>query len=184
VDELYYDQHLPKLLYAPSPTCCQHAQVYTGVPITPVLPLRDCLEHLEKRAAETGFRLRKPSGDQVLRQQLQLWGIKQRIPFLGPAHRRRCGPPTHPPTTTNRSPPGETRRASQVLAKWPVGVRRGSTSSCSSPALSSKLTGSFDEEGRSLSWAERTAAAVKIQSVFRMWHARRIYKAKGISTYI
>ncbi len=66
------------------------------VPLT-LIPLywrrSECLEHLEKKAAAEGCRVRRPSADQVLRQQLVQWGIKQRIPFLGPAHRLRYAPP-------------------------------------------------------------------------------------------
>lgn len=124
VDELYYDHNLPKLLA--------------------------CLEHLEKKAAAEGCRVRSPSADQVLRQQLVQWGIKQRIPFLGPAHRL---------------------RASKILAKWPQ-TRKASMSGGSSLGLPlfSSFAGSVSEE--------RTAAAIKIQSVFRSWHAQRVYNAK------
>jgi hypothetical protein len=99
-----------------------------------------------------------------------------------PLPRPRAPPPV---CTTKRTQPGRwwltpaafrltNNRASKILAKWPQ-TRKASMSGGSSLGLPlfSSFAGSVSEE--------RTAAAIKIQSVFRSWHAQRVYNAKRAS---
>ncbi|ELR22649.1 RhoGEF domain containing protein, partial [Acanthamoeba castellanii str. Neff] len=122
----------------------------TPAPLSASLPTISLASRFTVDELYYDHNLPKLLADQVLRQQLVQWGIKQRIPFLGPAHRL---------------------RASKILAKWPQ-TRKASMSGGSSLGLPlfSSFAGSVSEE--------RTAAAIKIQSVFRSWHAQRVYNAK------